>query len=182
MGATTRTGLLTSPLRDRFGVVGRLEFYEPSELTLIVKRSAERLGVAIDDKGADEIGRRSRGTPRIANRLLKRVRDFALVQGASLIDRTVARSSLDRLEVDSAGLDGLDRRLLTVIIQRFDGGPTGIDSLAASLSEERHTLEEVVEPYLLQQGFMHRTPRGRVATRKAYAHLGLPGPDQESLF
>ncbi|MCD6498310.1 MAG: Holliday junction branch migration DNA helicase RuvB [Deltaproteobacteria bacterium] len=172
-GATTRTGLLTSPLRDRFGVVGRLEYYSTENLTEIVRRSASRLGVEILDEGSVEIGARARGTPRIANRLLRRVWDFAVVQGASRIDKKVARYALDRLEVDRRGLDAMDRNLLRILIERFGGGPVGIDSLAAAVGEERHTLEEVVEPYLIQQGFLHRTSRGRVASKIAYEHLGL---------
>jgi Holliday junction DNA helicase RuvB len=173
VGATTRTGLLTSPMRDRFGVVCRLDYYDTEELAEIVRRSAARLGVSIDDSGSAEIGRRARGTPRIANRLLRRVWDFAVVEGDGSIDREMARYALSRLDVDSEGLDSLDRRLLEAVITRFDGGPVGIDSVAAAVSEERHTLEEVVEPFLIQQGFLHRTPRGRVATRKSFKHLGL---------
>lgn len=180
VGATTRTGLLTSPMRDRFGVVCRLDYYNNEELSEIVARSANRLGVVISQGGAMEIGRRSRGTPRIANRLLRRVWDFAVVESDGRIDKRMARYALDRLDVDSQGLDALDRRLLIMAIRRFGGGPVGIDSLAAAVSEERHTLEEVVEPFLIQQGFLHRTPRGRVATRKSYLHLGLKPSQNES--
>ncbi len=176
IGATTRTGLLTSPLRDRFGVVCRLDYYSPKHLSEIVHRSAKRLGIAIDDAGAREIGARARGTPRIANRLLRRVWDFAVVKGAGAVDRDLARYALERLEVDEQGLDAMDRRLLRIVVERFGGGPVGIDSLAAAVGEERHTLEEVVEPFLIQQGFLHRTPRGRVASKLAYGHLGISDP------
>jgi Holliday junction DNA helicase RuvB len=178
IGATTRTGLLTSPMRDRFGVVCRLDYYDAAELAEIVRRSARRLGVDIDGPGAAEIGRRARGTPRIANRLLRRVWDFAVVEGDGRIEQNIARYALSRLEVDTAGLDALDRSLLETVILRFEGGPVGIDSLAAAVSEERHTLEEVVEPFLIQQGFLHRTPRGRVATRLACRHLGINPPNR----
>ncbi len=174
IGATTRTGLLTSPLRDRFGVVCRLDYYSPEDLSEIVRRSAGRLGIRVDDDGAREIGARARGTPRIANRLLRRVWDFAVVRGTGTVDRGLAGYALDRLEVDEMGLDAMDRRLLRVVVERFAGGPVGIDSLAAAVGEERHTLEEVVEPFLIQQGFLHRTPRGRVASELAYRHLGIP--------
>ncbi|GIX29812.1 MAG: Holliday junction ATP-dependent DNA helicase RuvB [Porticoccaceae bacterium] len=176
VGATTRAGLLTSPLRDRFGIVQRLEFYSVAELAHIVLRSARILGSAIDEGGAREVARRARGTPRIANRLLRRVRDYAEVRGDGRISAAVAAEALDLLKVDRAGLDELDRRLLALIIEQFDGGPVGIDSLAAALGEERGTLEEVVEPYLIQQGFLVRTARGRIATRQAYEHFGLPAP------
>ncbi len=179
-GATTRTGLLTSPMRDRFGVVCRLDYYSNAELSEIVIRSARRLGVEITEGGALEIGRRSRGTPRIANRLLRRVWDFAVVEADGKIDKKMADYALDRLDVDKQGLDSLDRRLLTTAIRRFGGGPVGIDSLAAAVSEERHTIEEVVEPFLIQQGFLHRSPRGRVATKKSYLHLGLEPGDSEA--
>ncbi len=184
VGATTRTGLLTSPLRDRFGVVLRLNYYTPAELAEIVRRAAARLGIRIDDSGAEEIGGRARGTPRIAIRLLRRVWDFAVVEDLDVVDAALARSALDRLEVDEMGLDEMDRKLLRVVMERFGGGPVGIDSLAAAVGEERHTLEEVVEPFLIQQGFLHRTSRGRVATAKAYRHLGLvvPSGRQASLF
>lgn len=173
VGATTRAGLLTSPLRDRFGIVQRLEFYSTSELQSIVSRSARILDIVCEESGAEEIARRSRGTPRIANRLLRRVRDFAQVKADGVITQTVAKDAMDMLKVDHLGFDGQDRRLLKVIIEHFDGGPVGVESLAASLSEERGTLEDVIEPYLIQQGYLMRTPRGRVATRKSYTHLGL---------
>jgi Holliday junction DNA helicase RuvB len=173
IGATTRAGLLTAPLRDRFGIVQRLEFYSAEELTRIVRRSAQILGIACDGEGAAEIARRSRGTPRIANRLLRRVRDYAQVRGGGAIDAACARAATDMLKVDPEGFDELDRRLLGTIIEAFDGGPVGVESLAAALSEERGTLEDVIEPYLIQQGFLVRTARGRVATPKAYRHLGL---------
>lgn len=178
VGATTRAGLLTSPLRDRFGIVQRLEFYDVGDLARIVGRSAGILGIPMDEGGAHEIARRSRGTPRIANRLLRRVRDFAEVRGDGRIDAGTADRALDMLSVDAAGFDHLDRRLLLTLIEKFDGGPVGIDSLAASLSEERGTIEDVLEPYLIQQGFIIRTPRGRVVTRNAYLHFGLPAPDR----
>jgi Holliday junction DNA helicase RuvB len=180
VGATTRAGLLTSPLRDRFGIVQRLEFYDVDDLAHIVARSAGILGIPMDAGGAREIARRSRGTPRIANRLLRRVRDFAEVRGDGRVDTAMADRALDLLSVDAAGFDHMDRRLLLTLIEKFDGGPVGIDSLAASLSEERGTLEDVLEPYLIQQGFMVRTPRGRVVTRNAYLHFGLPAPQREA--
>jgi Holliday junction DNA helicase RuvB len=174
VGATTRAGLLTSPLRDRFGIVHRLEFYTPEELTEIVTRSARILGVETDvPTGAAEIGRRSRGTPRIANRLLRRVRDFAQVRAGGRITVKVAQQALDLLKVDERGFDEMDRRLLWLMIDKFGGGPVGLDTLAAALSEERGTIEDVLEPYLIQQGFLMRTPRGRVATAHAYRHFGL---------
>ena len=174
VGATTRAGLLTSPLRDRFGIVHRLEFYTPEELTAIVARSARILGVETDHPdGAVEIGRRSRGTPRIANRLLRRVRDFAQVKGDGRITVEVAQRALDLLKVDERGFDEQDRRLLWLMIDKFGGGPVGLDTLAAALGEERGTIEDVLEPYLIQQGFLMRTPRGRVATAHAYRHFGL---------
>ncbi len=176
VGATTRTGQLGSPLLDRFGIRESFAFYSADELTAIVQRSARLLGIGIDDAGAEEIGRRARGTPRIANRLLRRVRDFADVSGDGRVTRAVAEYALGRLEVDAAGLDAGDRRILTTIVKRFDGGPVGIESLAASLAEDRDTLEFVYEPYLIQEGFLIRTPRGRQATRLAYDHLGLPPP------
>jgi Holliday junction DNA helicase RuvB len=176
VGATTRAGLLTSPLRDRFGIVQRLEFYEVGDLAWIVERSARILEIGIDQKGAAEIARRSRGTPRIANRLLRRVRDYAQVKADGHITADVADRALDMLSVDQQGFDHLDRRLLLAVIEKFDGGPVGVDSLAASISEERGTIEDVLEPYLIQQGFMVRTPRGRMATRHAYLHFGLPAP------
>ena len=174
VGATTRAGLLTSPLRDRFGIVHRLEFYTPEELTEIVARSARILGIETDDaEGAMEIGRRSRGTPRIANRLLRRVRDFAQVKADGRITVEVAQRALDLLKVDEHGFDELDRRLLWLMIDKFGGGPVGLDTLAAALGEERGTIEDVLEPYLIQQGFLMRTPRGRLATAYAYRHFGL---------
>jgi Holliday junction DNA helicase RuvB len=176
VGATTRAGLLTSPLRDRFGIVQRLEFYSTEDLTRIVTRSAGILGVVVDGQGAYEIARRSRGTPRIANRLLRRVRDYAEVRADGRVTDAVARAALDLLEVDGQGFDVMDRKLLGTLIQKFSGGPVGIDSLAAAIGEERGTLEDVVEPYLIQQGFIMRTPRGRVATRHAYLHFGLNPP------
>jgi len=178
VGATTRAGLLTSPLRDRFGIVQRLEFYSVAELTTIVQRSAGILGVEMEAEGAAEIARRSRGTPRIANRLLRRVRDFAQVRGDGRIDAGTARRALEMLDVDAQGFDVMDRRLLRTIIDKFDGGPVGVDSLAAAIGEERDTIEDVLEPFLIQQGFIMRTPRGRVATRHAYAHFGLTPPSQ----
>lgn len=176
IGATTRAGLLTAPLRDRFGIVQRLDYYRPEDLCAIVRRSAGILGIRCDQDGAEEIARRARGTPRIANRLLRRVRDFAEVRGDGRIDRKIAARAMQMLGVDEAGLDALDRRFLTVIIEQFGGGPVGIESLAASLSEERGTLEDVVEPFLIQQGFLARTARGRVATALAWRHLGLQPP------
>ena len=178
VGATTRAGLLTSPLRDRFGIVQRLEFYGVADLERIVKRSAAILGVAIDEGGARRIAQRSRGTPRITNRLLRRVRDYAQVRADGRIDEAVADAALDLLEVDRQGFDTLDRKLLTAIIERFDGGPVGIDSLAAALGEERGTLEDVTEPFLIQQGFLVRTARGRMVTRASYLHLGLKPPER----
>lgn len=177
VGATTRAGLLTSPLRDRFGIVERLEFYSIPELTQIVVRSAGKLEVGIDQHGAEEIARRSRGTPRIANRLLRRVRDYAEVKHEGSIDQAIADSALNMLNVDKAGFDHLDRRLLVTLIEKFGGGPVGVESLAAALSEERDTLEDVVEPYLIQQGFLMRTPRGRQVTDLAYLHFDLSRPD-----
>jgi Holliday junction DNA helicase RuvB len=178
IGATTRAGLLTSPLRDRFGIVQRLEFYTTAELEKIVTRSSGILGVPIDAEGATRIAQRSRGTPRIANRLLRRVRDYAEVKGNGKIDEATARAALDLLEVDPQGFDALDRKLLGTIIEKFDGGPVGIESLAAAIGEERGTLEDVIEPFLIQQGFLIRTARGRVATRAAYLHFGLKVPER----
>ncbi len=179
VGATTRAGLLSSPLRDRFGVLSRLEFYSHAELATIISRSAGILGVAIDTDGAGEIARRSRGTPRIANRLLRRVRDFAQVDGDGNITRQMADQALIRMEVDRQGFDQMDRLLLETIIDKFGGGPVGLDTLAAAIGEEKDTIEDVIEPYLLQQGFINRTPRGRVATPQAFAHLGRnPGQSQ----
>lgn len=184
VGATTRPGLLTAPLRDRFGIACRLDFYSPEELGEILLRAARILNIVIDESGAQEIARRARGTPRIANRLLRRVRDFAEVKGDGIIDREVARIGLNMLEVDEEGLDKLDRNILMAIVQKFDGGPVGLDTLAAAVSEEPDTLEDVYEPYLLKIGFIQRTPRGRVATARAYAHLGHTAPVQqgEGLF
>jgi len=187
VGATTRAGLLTSPLRDRFGITQHLEFYASGELTQIVRRTAGILDLTIDDAGAREIAARARGTPRIANRLLRRVRDYAQVKGDGTVDERVAKAAMDLLEVDPHGFDTMDRRLLLTVIEKFDGGPVGVDSLAAAVGEERGTLEDVVEPYLIQEGFLQRTSRGRVATRSAYEHfkVALPagrGPDTPSLF
>ena len=176
VGATTRAGLLTSPLRDRFGIVQRLEFYEVSDLKRIVSRAASILEVEADGEGALEIAKRSRGTPRIANRLMRRVRDYAQVKGDGVINQPMAEQALDMLSVDEQGFDHLDRRFLLALIEKFEGGPVGIDSLAAALSEERGTLEDVIEPYLIQQGLIVRTPRGRVVTNAAYRHFGLAPP------
>jgi Holliday junction DNA helicase RuvB len=173
VGATTRAGLLTAPLRDRFGVINRLEMYTTEELTVIVKRSAGILGIDIDERGAMEIARRSRGTPRIANRLLKRVRDFAQVKASGVINEEVSAMALSALEVDEIGLDITDRNMLSSIIEKFEGGPVGLDTLAACIGEEPDTIEDVYEPYLLQLGFINKTPRGRVATRLAYEHMGI---------
>ena len=177
VGATTRAGLLTSPLRDRFGIVQRLDFYSDAELAQIVARSAGILGVSTTPDGSQRIAERSRGTPRIANRLLRRVRDFAQVRADGIITAAIADAALDLLEVDPKGMDALDRRLLATIVEKFDGGPVGIESLAASIGEERGTLEDVVEPFLIQRGLLVRTARGRMATRAAYLHLGLAVPD-----
>ena len=182
VGATTRAGLLTSPLRDRFGIVHRLEFYSPDELATIVARSAGILGVSIDPGGAGELAHRSRGTPRVANRLLRRVRDYAEVRSDGRIVAEVASRALDMLEVDANGLDVMDRKVLSLLIEKFDGGPVGVENLAAALSEERGTIEEVVEPYLIQQGYLMRTPRGRVATAAAWRHFGLAAPATPDLF
>jgi len=182
VGATTRAGLLTSPLRDRFGITQRLEFYQSDDLAQIISRSAGILNVPIDVEGAMEIARRSRGTPRIANRLLRRVRDYAQVKADKKIIRQVAQQALDLLKVDIYGLDAMDRRLLLAIMEKFDGGPVGIESLAAVIGEERGTIEEVIEPFLLQQGFLMRTPRGRVATRLAWQHFGLTPKQSLDLF
>ncbi len=178
VGATTRAGMLTNPLRDRFGIVQRLEFYNDTDLTTIVSRSGGILKMPIDHEGAYEIARRARGTPRIANRLLRRVRDFAQVRGTGHITQTIAHQALNLLDIDEHGFDHQDRRLLLAMIDKFDGGPVGIDSLAAAISEERHTIEDVLEPYLIQQGFIMRTPRGRVVTRHAYLHFGLNVPER----
>lgn len=185
VGATTRAGLLTSPLRDRFGIVQRLEFYGLDDLTQIVNRSAKIFAAQIDDAGANEIANRSRGTPRIANRLLRRVRDYAEVKGNGFIDGNTARAALDLLKVDARGFDVMDRKLLQTLIEKFQGGPVGIDSIAAAISEERGTIEDVIEPYLIQEGFIMRTPRGRVATHNAYQHFGLSvpkNPQNQELF
>jgi Holliday junction DNA helicase RuvB len=180
IGATTRPGLLSSPLRSRFGILLRLEFYTEDELRFIVERSAEVMQVPIDADGAAEIALRSRGTPRIANRLLRRVRDFAQVRGTGTIDRQTANAALTMLEVDAHGFDEIDRRLLLTIIQKYDGGPVGLGTLAATLAEEEDALEEVYEPFLIQIGFLDRTPRGRVATRQAYEHFGLAMPGRQA--
>lgn len=177
VGATTRAGLLTSPLRDRFGIVQRLEFYNIADLTHIVLRSAAILGLSIDQAGAEEIAKRSRGTPRIANRLLRRVRDYAQVKSNGKIAQTIADKALDLLDVDARGFDLMDRKLLMTLIDKFDGGPAGLDSLAAAIGEERDTIEEVLEPFLIQQGFILRTSRGRMVTRHAYLHFGITIPD-----
>jgi Holliday junction DNA helicase RuvB len=176
VGATTRAGMLTNPLRDRFGIVQRLEFYSAQDLSTIVSRSGGILGLHVESDGAFEIARRARGTPRIANRLLRRVRDYAEVRGKGQISRPIADLALNLLDVDEQGFDHQDRRLLLAMIEKFDGGPVGIDSLAAAISEERHTIEDVLEPYLIQQGYIMRTPRGRVVTRHAYLHFGLNLP------
>ena len=181
VGATTRAGLLTSPLRDRFGIVQRLEFYSTEELEQIAERSAGILKLELEPKGGRQIAGRARGTPRIVNRLLRRVRDFAEVQADGVVTESVAISAMDMLDVDPNGFDAMDRRLLQTIIEKFDGGPVGIESLAAALGEERGTIEDVIEPYLIQQGFMMRTARGRVATRNAYLHFGLTPPARESI-
>ena len=185
VGATTRAGMLTNPLRDRFGIVARLEFYTPAELTTIVTRSARLLNVAVDPSGSLEIARRSRGTPRIANRLLRRVRDFAEVKATGLVTGEVADTALRMLDVDTAGLDVMDRKLLRAVIEKFGGGPVGVENLAAAIGEERDTIEDVLEPYLIQQGYLQRTQRGRIATPLAYRHFGLvheAGPRGGDLF
>jgi Holliday junction DNA helicase RuvB len=179
VGATTRAGLLTSPLRDRFGIVQRLEFYSVKDLAYIVQCSAEKLGMTMDEGGAEVVARRSRGTPRIANRLLRRVRDYAEVRCGGVVSKDAADQALNMLHVDQHGLDHMDRRLLLAMIEKFDGGPVGIDSLAAAISEERDTIEDVLEPYLIQQGFIMRTPRGRVVTQSAYLHFGLDIPEEK---
>lgn len=178
VGATTRAGMLTNPLRDRFGIVARLEFYTPDELARIVHRSAGLLNVPTDEAGAMEIARRSRGTPRIANRLLRRVRDYAEVKGRGRIDQGIADAALKMLDVDPRGFDVMDRKLLEAVVHRFDGGPVGLDNVAAAIGEESGTIEDVIEPYLIQQGFLQRTPRGRIATAAAYRHLGLVAPQR----
>ena len=183
VGATTRAGLLTSPLRDRFGIVQRLEFYSTKELSKIVKRSANIMKIDCDDEGANEIARRARGTPRIANRLLRRVRDYSEVKSDGTIGGKIADTALDMLSIDKNGFDHMDRRLLMTMIEKFDGGPVGVDSIAAAISEERGTVEDILEPYLIQQGFIQRTPRGRVVTQFAYRHFGLnPGTTPADLF
>ena len=179
VGATTRAGMLTNPLRDRFGIVARLEFYTPDELARIVKRSAGLLHVPTDEAGGFEIARRSRGTPRIANRLLRRVRDYADVKGKGEITLDIANRALAMLDVDPQGFDVMDRKLLEAVIHRFDGGPVGLDNIAASIGEERETIEDVIEPYLIQQGYLQRTPRGRIATLAAYRHLGVTPPKSD---
>jgi Holliday junction DNA helicase RuvB len=186
VGATTRTGLLTSPLRDRFGVNFRMEYYGPKELEEVIRRSAKTFSIPTDNDGAREIARRSRGTPRVAIRLLKRVRDFAQVSGDGKIHQKIAEHALLKMEVDQEGLDVMDRKILRVILEKFHGGPVGVETISASVSEERDTIEDVYEPFLIQQGFLKRTPRGRVATPAAYRHLGLTppkrAPQQEGLF
>ncbi len=179
IGATTRAGLLTTPLRDRFGIPVRLNFYTPEELQSIVARGARVIGLALAEEGANEIARRSRGTPRIAGRLLRRVRDFAVVEGAVEVTRTLADEALRLLDVDSIGLDQMDRRYLDAIAVKFGGGPVGVETIAAALSEPRDAIEDIIEPYLIQQGFMQRTPRGRLLTAHAFRHLGLPDPRRE---
>ena len=181
VGATTRAGLLTSPLRDRFGIVQRLEFYNHPDLAYIVKRTARILNIEIDDSGAMEVAKRARGTPRIANRLLRRVRDYAQVKAQGRIDAEVADKALQMIDVDRSGFDYMDRKLLEAVIHKFDGGPVGVDNLAAAIGEERGTIEDVLEPYLIQQGFLMRTPRGRMATRTAYLHFGLQAPSDKSI-
>jgi Holliday junction DNA helicase RuvB len=178
VGATTRAGMLTNPLRDRFGIVSRLEFYTPQELALIVERSARLLSVRVEPEGAMEIASRSRGTPRIANRLLRRVRDYAQVKAEGIVTRAIADAGLHMLDVDPVGFDLMDRKLLLAVLEKFGGGPVGLDNLAAAIGEERDTIEDVLEPYLIQQGFLQRTPRGRMATLSAYRHFGLAAPAQ----
>lgn len=180
VGATTRAGMLTNPLRDRFGIVGRLEFYTPTELARIVTRSASLLNAPIEDDGALEIAKRSRGTPRIANRLLRRVRDYAEVKGKGLITQTIAEAALTMLDVDPVGFDLMDRKLLEAVLFKFNGGPVGLDNLAAAIGEERDTIEDVLEPYLIQQGYLQRTPRGRIATPLAYTHFGITAPKENT--
>jgi Holliday junction DNA helicase RuvB len=185
IGATTRAGLLTSPLRARFGVVGRLDYYRPEELFVIINRSAKILGIEVEEEGAVEIANRSRGTPRVGNRLLRRVRDFAEVEGNGVITLEIAQKSLERLEIDKYGLDDMDKRILTVIIEKFSGGPVGLNSLAVAVGEEPDTIEEIYEPYLIQEGFLHRTPRGRQATARAYEHFKMRSEnksEKNSLF
>jgi len=176
VGATTRAGMLTNPLRDRFGIVSRLEFYTPQELALIVARSARLLEVEVDSDGATEIASRSRGTPRIANRLLRRVRDYAQVKAQGVVTRVIADAALRMLDVDAMGFDLMDRKLLLAVLEKFGGGPVGLDNLAAAIGEERDTIEDVLEPFLIQQGYLQRTSRGRIATLSAYRHFGLAAP------
>lgn len=178
VGATTRAGLLTSPLRDRFGIVARLEFYEASELKQIVLRSAHILKIEMEDAGALEVARRSRGTPRIANRLLRRVRDYAQVKGSGFVSQAIVKTALDFLHVDEEGLDLMDQKLLLALIEKFQGGPVGLDTIAAYINEEKGTIEDVIEPFLIQRGFMIRTPRGRMATQQTYTHFGLKTPER----
>jgi Holliday junction DNA helicase RuvB len=182
VGATTRAGLLTAPLRDRFGIIQRLEFYSVPDLRDIVLRAANILNVEIDETGALQIAARARGTPRIANRLLRRVRDYAEVKGDGIITDALAQAALNLLKVDARGFDQMDVKFLRTIMDRFDGGPVGVDNMAAAIGEDRGTIEEVLEPYLIQQGFMARTPRGRVVTRHAYEHFGLPAPERKDIF
>lgn len=182
IGATTKAGALTAPLRDRFGVISRLEMYTPEELSLIVTRSAGILGIEIDAGGAAEIASRSRGTPRVANRLLKRVRDFAQIRGSGVITKEMADHALKQLEVDNLGLDAIDKRMLMAVIENYDGGPVGLDTLAATIGEESDTIEDVYEPYLMQIGFLARTPRGRIVTRLAYAHFGVPYGQEKQTY
>jgi Holliday junction DNA helicase RuvB len=180
IGATTRAGMLTNPLRDRFGIVARLEFYSSAELTKIIERSATLLNAQIDPQGASEIARRARGTPRIANRLLRRVRDYAEVKGSGVITKPMADAALAMLDVDPMGFDVMDRKLLEAILHKFNGGPVGIDNLAAAIGEERDTIEDVLEPFLIQQGYLQRTSRGRIATRQCYEHFGLKAPSSSA--
>lgn len=184
IGATTRAGLLTSPLRDRFGIIERLNFYQPQELKQIILRSASILNISMDDDGALEIAKRSRGTPRIVNRLLKRIRDYAEVKGEGAITKAIAHYALDQLEIDENGLDHMDRKILSIIVEKYQGGPVGIDTIASSINEEKNTLEDVYEPYLIQEGFIHRTPRGRMATPQAFKYLNIPikQDSQKNLF
>ncbi len=183
VGATTRAGLITAPLRARFGIVSRLDFYQPEDLSRIVRRSGRLLEIEVDAEGADEIAGRSRGTPRIANRLLRRVRDYAQVHGEGRIDRVSARHALEQLEVDERGFDEVDRKILTTLIEHYAGGPAGIQAIAAAVGEDRGTLEDLYEPFLIQEGFLQRTSRGRVATRRAYEHLGIsPPPGQAGVL
>ncbi|MDD2572852.1 MAG: Holliday junction branch migration DNA helicase RuvB [Eubacteriales bacterium] len=181
IGATTRAGSLSAPLRDRFGVISKFEMYTPEELEEIIKRSSDILDISIDQASMKELAMRSRGTPRVANRLLKRVRDFSQVKGTGSIDRDITKKTLKALGIDEKGLEGLDREILSIIIQRFNGGPVGIDTIAASIGEERVTIEDVYEPYLMQAGFLHRTQKGRMASQEAYKHLGLTSPEDEQL-